>query len=147
MKRAVLLLSALVLAGCSAPPVPTPTVELLGAPVTLNVGGSVVTAQAVPAVQQGTFRVQVRIGTQRAPRPALLVTGVYVVTGGGVWKGAVSPDQRSVCPLAACVQGTASGSAAGLRAGQTVQVVARVQDTRGQTLWLRAPTVKISAVN
>lgn len=145
MKRALPLLTALALAACSAPPVPTPTVALLGAPVTLNVNGAVVSAQATPTVRGGAFSVLVRLLTDRPPLPGLLVTGVYVVTDGGVWKGAVSSAQRAACGAGTCVQGRAVGSAAGLRAGQSVQVVARVQDELGHTMWLRAPKVQVSS--
>ncbi|WP_309571475.1 hypothetical protein [Deinococcus sp.] len=145
MKRVLPLLTALALVACSPPPVPTPTVELLGAPVTLNVEGAVVSAQATPAVQGSTFSVLVRLRTDRPPLPGLLVTGVYVVTDGGVWKGAVSSAQRASCGTGTCLQGRAAGSAAGLRAGQSVQVVARVQDGQGRTLWLRAPKVQIAS--
>ncbi|GHF55383.1 hypothetical protein HNQ07_003367 [Deinococcus metalli] len=144
MKRALLPLTALALVGCAAPAAPTPTVELLGAPTTLNIGGTAVTAQATPSVQGGTFSVLVRLTSNRPPVPNMTVTGVYVVTGSGVWKGAVGADQRAACARNACVLGTAAGGATGLRAGQTVQVVARVQDARGRALWLRAPEVKIS---
>jgi len=144
MRRVLLLLTMLALAGCSAPQAPTPTVELLGAPATLNVSGTLVTALAMPTVRIGTFKVQVRLHADRSLGPGLRLTGVYVVTDAGVWKGAVGSAQRSACG-STCLQGKASGSATGLRAGQTVQVVARVQDGQGRALWVRAPKVTVGA--
>lgn len=143
MKWPLPLLAALLLAGCAAPVAPVPTVELLGAPVALNVAGHVVTATATPALKDSGFSVRVRVRTDRTPLPTLTVTGVSVVTDGGVWKAVVPQAGRSSCGADTCIQGTATGSAAGLRAGQTVQVVASVQDAQGRTLWLRAPEVQV----
>lgn len=137
MRWALPLLTACGLVACAAPEVPTPTVQLLAAPVSVVVGGRVVSAQAQPILSENGIKVRVQVGTGRALLPDLTVTGVYVVTDAGVWKSPVTSTQRRSCASGMCQQATASGSAAGFRAGQRVQVVTRIQDPTGQSLWLR----------
>lgn len=145
MKCALPLLTALGLVGCAAPEVPTPTLQLLAAPTSVVIGGRVLSAAAQPILVDSDLTVRVQVGTERPPLPALTVTGVYVVTDGGVWKRAVTSSQRRGCASGACQQATTSGRAAGLRVGQRVQVVTRVQDATGQSMWLRDADVAIRA--
>lgn len=138
-----LLPAALGLVACGSAQAPPLTGDLLGAPTTLNVAGRVVTAQATPTVRGDGFRVQVRVQSARPPLPTLNVTGIFMVTDSGVWKAAVPSGARRVCGARMCVQGTATGSAAGIRSGEDVQVVTRLQDGQGRVLWLRDADVKV----
>ena len=66
-----------------------------------------------------------------------------MVTASGIWKAAVPSGTRLVCGARMCVQGTATGSAAGIHSGEDVQVVTRLQDGRGRVLWLRDADVTV----
>jgi len=127
------------LAACgtvTTPPAPS-AATLLGAPTALQVSGRSVRAEATPVLDRGTFRVQVRVQTTRAPLPPLTVTGVYVVTEDGVWRAAQTRSGQTGCDARTCVQGTGQGSAQGLRTGEGVQVVVSLRGAGGRTMWLR----------
>lgn len=143
MRLMWLLPAALGLVACGSAPTPLLSGDLLGAPTALNVAGRVLTAQATPTVRDGHFRVQVRVQSARPPLPPLDVTGIFVVTDSGVWKAGVSSGARLVCGTRMCVLGTATGRAAGIRGGEDVQVITRLQDGQGRVLWLRDAEVKV----
>ena len=144
MRRIGLALCGLGLVGCgSLSSVPTPLAgDLLGAPTTLNVGGQVVRVTAAPQLGAQRFSVRVRVagasGGAAADQPTpgtLKVTGIYVVTGAGLWKSPRLSDAPKNCALHLCAW--ASGSANGFVAGEGVRVIAQLQDERGRSFWLR----------
>jgi hypothetical protein len=143
-----LTLGSLGLVGCgSLGSAPTPLAgDLLGAPVTLNLGGQVLRLTATPHLLRGVDRLSVRVAVEAsAPPPrtsapgvaAMKVTGVYVITPSGLWQSRRLNDdsQARSCQASVCAWG--SGDAGGLRAGDDVRVIARFQDNSGQTYWLR----------
>lgn len=149
MKRMGLLLaglcSGLSLTACgslSTTPAPV-TGDLLGAPTTLNMGGRMLKAEAKPILNGNKFSVRVRIHADRPPLPNLRLTGVFVVTSAGVWKSPLSAKAQLGCGEKLCTQGTASSSASGFQPGESVQVIARLSDQQGRTLWLRDAQVRV----
>ncbi|UBV41576.1 hypothetical protein LAJ19_07835 [Deinococcus taeanensis] len=128
MKRVLCLLPLLAACGVQAPPAPL-VGDLLSAPTALNVRGQVVTLDTTSAAGTGGFGVKVRLNAAREPLPALRLDGVFVVSGGGLWKS----------PLAAQgAEGSAWGRGApGVQPGEPVQVVVRLRDVQGRVLWLR----------
>lgn len=140
MKRAWLLPCAAALLGAcgtlSSPPAPS-TGDLLASPTALQVGARRLKVEAAPVLGGETFRVRVRVQASRPPLPPLALTGVYVVTGDGVWTAPLSPAVPRRCGARPCLQASGSGEARGLRSGQGVQVVVRLRDEAGRTLWLR----------
>jgi hypothetical protein len=147
MRRVWLLpLAAALLGACgtlAAPPTPTAG-DLLAAPTALQLTGRRLKVDAAPTLDGETFRVRVRVQTSRAPLPPLALTGVYVVTGDGVWTAPVALRDRQPCKGRPCLQGTGSGAARGLRSGAGVQVVVSLRDAGGRTLWLRDARANIA---
>lgn len=131
------------LVSCGSVGTPPAAGDLLSAPTTLSVNGRLLTADATPTLSGKVFRVQVKVRADRAPLPALNVTGLFVVTNEGVWKAPVGPDAQRSCGVKLCTQGSASSAADGFQAGEGVQVVARVQDAQGRTYWLRDAQVRV----
>lgn len=141
MRRAWLWpLAAALLGACgtlSAPPAPS-TGDLLASPTALQVSARRLKVEATPVLDGETFRVRVRVQTSRPPLPTLALTGVYVVTGDGVWTAPLAPTALARrCGARPCLQATGSGEAGGLRPGEGVQVVVSLRDEAGRTLWLR----------
>ncbi|MFC6590833.1 hypothetical protein ACFP81_01470 [Deinococcus lacus] len=136
MRRALAaLLVAASLAACGNLSSVQPTAgELLGAPVSLNMGGRSVALDAAATLRGERLSVAVRLPA----RAALQVREVYVVTQGGVWRGQVSATGRS----GASLQASASGPARGLRPGEAVQVVARVE-AQGKSWWVRDAAARV----
>lgn len=140
MRRAWLLpLVAALLGACGSlagPPTPSAG-ELLAAPTSLQVTGRSLRAEATSDLEgeTETFRVRVRVHTSRPPLPSLTVTGVYAVTGDGVWSAATTQSGR--CGKGACLRGVGQGAARGLRSGEGMQIVVSLQDAGGRTFWLR----------
>lgn len=144
-----LTLGSLGLVGCgSLGSVPTPLAgDLLGAPTTLNLGGQVFKVTAAPQLlrEMDRFSVRVNVGasapdsTAAAPSSlkTLKVTGIYVVTGSGLWQSPQLNDvsQASNCLARVCARG--SGEARGFAAGDDVRVIAQLRDEGGRTYWLR----------
>lgn len=140
MKRVAHLLVPLLcagfLAGCgSLNAAPTPG-ELLDAPTTLNVGGSTVTAQAVPALKGNVFNVRIVLRSAKTLMPSLIVKDVYVVTNEGVWQSSTTKRNLWKCS-ASCAVAVGRGPANGVQPGDAVQVVLGVQDEQGRELLLR----------
>ncbi|MDV6374642.1 hypothetical protein [Deinococcus arenicola] len=145
-----LTLGSLGLAGCgSLKSAPTPLAgDLLSAPTTLNLGGQVLQMTAAPQVVRSLDRFSVRLrvdaGTAAArpsalaaqPRP-LKITGIYVVTGSGLWEAPRLNDfsKAQNCLAQLCAWG--SGDARDFTAGDDVRVIARLQDAGGKQYWLR----------
>lgn len=140
MRRAWLLpLAAALLGACGtlpSPPAPS-TGDLLASPTALQVGARRLKVEAAPVLGEQTFRVRVRVHAARPPLPPLTLTGVYVVTGDGVWTAPLEPSEVRRCGARPCLQATGSGEARGLRPGEGVQVVISLRDEAGRTLWLR----------
>ncbi|GGL91530.1 hypothetical protein GCM10010840_32000 [Deinococcus aerolatus] len=143
------VLGSLGLSGCSSlPPAPLAG-DLLGAPTTLNLDGQVMRLTATPQLRQDTQRFIVRVRVRANPSAArpvgrplatprpLKVTGLYVVTGSGLWQSPRLNDvtQASTCRERVCAWG--SGEADGFTAGEDVRVIAQLRDASGQIFWLR----------
>lgn len=152
MKRLLALpVLAALLASCGAgsgPEVSVPAVSvgnLLLAPLQLPVGGIKVRVKATPllggncaAAQAGcrNFTVPVRLYTVAGNLPPLKVTGVYVVTEGGVWRSGVQSGDNRLCNTRRCLVATARGNAE-LEGGEAVQVVVSLKDAQGRQYRLR----------
>lgn len=140
MRRFWLLpLAAALLSACGGlAGLPAPTAgDLLAAPTALQVTGRSLRATATSTLDGSALNVRVLVQASRAPLPPLTVTGVYLVTEDGVWNAAATRSDRQSCGADACLQGSGSGTAHGLRPGEGVQVVVSLKDSRGRTLWLR----------
>lgn len=138
MRRVWLLpLVAALLGACgSLADLPTPSAgDLLAAPTSLQVAGRSLKADAASDLEGETFQVRVRVQTSRPPLPSLTVTGVYAVTGDGVWSAATTQSGR--CGKGTCLQGIGQGTARGLRSGESMQIVVSLKGAGGRTLWLR----------
>ncbi|PTA69019.1 hypothetical protein [Deinococcus arcticus] len=135
MKRFVPALLGLWLAACGAQPGPPQVGDLLSAPTALNVNGQMVTVGAVPAASAQGFGVRVQLNSARRPLPPVQLDGVFVVGGEGLWKAPIRGAGTQ-----AAVWGR---NAAGLQAGEPVQVVVRLRDDRGRVLWLRGPQTRV----
>ena len=144
MKRLPLLLLplALPLAGCGSLNAAPTAGQLLDAPTSLNLSGQPLTAQAFPAVSNGVFSVKVKVRSLKAALPDVKVTGVYVVTNDGVWEASSAERGPLKCGLQ-CAFMVGSGPANGLAAGQGVQVVLGLKDTKGRELLLRDPQAQV----
>lgn len=142
MKRLLLPLLTVLLAGCGGMNVAPSTGQLLDAPTTLNLTGLALTAQATPTVSGETFKVRVKLQVPRAEVPNMRVTGVYVVTRDGVWSAGAGRTAQSRC-ASTCTLAVASGPARGLRSGAGVQVVVGLQDAQGRTYLLRDDAVRV----
>jgi hypothetical protein len=139
--------------------------ELLAAPTSLALGGVKLRAEATPylnapacdgatCVPSVNFVVPVKlrsVGAQptgaQTPLQAssasssllsgLKVTGVYVITEGGVWRsGVASSDSRRCVGTLNCLQAVGRGSAS-ISSSDPVQVVLTFQDKAGKTYKLR----------
>ncbi|MDO4264589.1 MAG: hypothetical protein Q4C67_10370 [Deinococcus sp.] len=108
--------------------------ELLRAPTTLSLAGRTLSAAARPVLEGERLHTQVLIHSSASTLP-LNVQSVYLVTQGGVWQAA-GRWRASSCG-AGCRAVEASGPAQGLRSGEQVQVVVRLQDSAGRNFWLR----------
>ncbi len=130
--------------------------ELLAAPTSLALGGVKLRAEATPylnapacdnetCVPSVNFVVPVRLsaaagvlsGTQSSTLSGLKVTGVYVITEGGVWRsGVASSDNRRCVGTLNCLQAVGRGNAS-ISSSDPVQVVLTFQDRAGKTYKLR----------
>lgn len=167
MKRlaATLLLAPLVWA-CGSLGAPSPSApalsagELLAAPTSLALGGMKLKAEATPylnapacdgetCVPSANFVVPVKLRSVGAQSPVqasspsasflsgLKVTGVYVITEGGVWRSGVAPsDSRRCVGTLNCLQAVGRGTAS-ISSSDPVQVVLTFQDRAGKTYRLR----------
>ena len=168
MKRSALpLLLAPLLWACgtaSGPVVGAPPMsagELLAAPTKLTIGGVKLSAEAAPALSAqlpcsgktcaANFVVPVKL---RASGDAgslnlssLKVTGVYVITEGGVWRSGVAVQDSRRCATAPedvnCLQAVGRGSAE-LSRRDAVQVVLTFRDSAGKTYKLRDSKAVVS---
>ena len=116
--------------------------ELLAAPTRLALGGVKLSAEASPYLSGSSFVVPVKVLASRA-KPgglklsALKVTGVYVITEGGVWRsGVAAQDTRSCLSSLNCLQAVGRGSAE-LSSRDAVQVVLTLRDAAGKNYKLR----------
>lgn len=157
MKRWLSLpLLALAAVGCGVPAGPavtTPAVStgnLLLAPAQVPIGGVKVRAEAAPVVtacsdtECNNFWVPVRLYASSGTLPALKVTGVYVVTEGGVWRSGVQARDNRRCNDLRCLVATARGSA-DLSGGEAVQVVVALKDAQGRQYRLRDQKAVVQA--
>lgn len=136
----------------SAPPLSAG--ELLAAPTKLTIGGVKLSAEAAPALSAGlpcsgkscavNFVVPVKLRASGDPKsltlPSLKVTGVYVITEGGVWRSGVAAQDSRRCAAgpegAGCLQAVGRGSA-DLSPRDAVQVVVTFRDAAGKFYKLR----------
>ncbi|ADY25992.1 hypothetical protein Deipr_0836 [Deinococcus proteolyticus MRP] len=135
--KAALFLAALALplSACGSVSQAGPSAgELLRTPTTLSLAGRTLSAEARPTLsgEQLSARVQVRSSASSLP---LSAQSVYLVTQGGVWQ-AEGRWEASSCG-AGCRVIEGRGPAQGLRPGENVQVVVRLQDSAGRHFWLR----------
>ena len=133
--------------------------ELLAAPTSLALGGVKLRAEATPylsapacdgetCVSSANFVVPVKLrsvgpamGAQSSAQSSALsglkVTGVYVITEGGVWRsGVAAGDSRRCLGTLNCLQAVGRGSAS-ISSSDPVQVVLTFQDRAGRTYKLR----------
>ena len=162
MKRtAAALLLAPLLWACGSVTSPSPDApalsagELLAAPTSLALGGVKLKAEATPylnapacdnetCVPSANFVVPVKLrsvgaqsGTQSSALSGLKVTGVYVITEGGVWRsGVATNDSRRCVGTLNCLQAVGRGNAS-ISSSDPVQVVLTFQDKAGKTYKLR----------
>ncbi|AZI42958.1 hypothetical protein EHF33_09555 [Deinococcus psychrotolerans] len=127
--------------------------ELLAAPTKLAIGGMKISAEATPYLSAltcvgrpcaGNFVVPVTLRSSTGPLNTFKVTGVYVITEGGVWRSGVESQDRRHCSGAAnCLQAVGRGSA-NLSSSDAVQVVLMFQDAAGKTYKLRDSKAVVS---
>ncbi|AWN24715.1 hypothetical protein DKM44_14695 [Deinococcus irradiatisoli] len=161
MKRwAWTLLIAPLLWACGAAVGPVPAAvpklsagELLKAPVKLAVGGVKFSAEARPYLSAlsacserscaPNFVVPVELRAS-GEVGALKVTGVYVITEGGVWRsGVATQDSRRCWQGSNCLQVVGRGNA-DLTPNDAVQVVLTLRDAAGRTYKLRDDKAVVS---
>ena len=154
-----LLLTPLLWACGSAgsPAVQVPEVsagELLSAPTHLVLDGVDLHAEAQPYLNEigcassgcahlPNFVVPVKLlapsvrAAKNSPLNTFRVTGVYVVTEGGVWRsGVAASDNRRCTSVAACLQAVSRGNAS-VASGTPAQVVLTFLDGAGKAHMLR----------
>ena len=136
MKRLLLPLMTLLLAGCGTLNSAPTAGQLLDAPTTLNVAGNPVKADAFPTVKRDVFSVKVKLSTSKSTLPGLKLTDVYVVTQDGVWTADSTTSKTWKC-AANCTMAQARGAANGVEVGAGVQVILGLQDTQGRQYLLR----------
>lgn len=139
MKTPLSLLGAclvLGLAGCGGAPPAVQAGDLLDAPTTLNLGGTLLSADALPMVGNDVLKVQVKVRAQRSALPAVRLTNVYAVTTDGVWSAALTPVAASKCG-GTCALAVGRAPANGIRPGDGVQIVIGMQDQMGRSYLLR----------
>lgn len=127
--------------------------ELLSAPTKLAIGGVKISAEATPYLSAlpcsgrtcaGNFVVPVTLRSNTGPLSAFKVTGVYVITEGGVWRSGVASQGNYRCGGALnCLQAVGRGSA-NLSSSDAVQVVLTFQDAAGKTYKLRDSKAVVS---
>ncbi|GHF97842.1 hypothetical protein GCM10017783_07110 [Deinococcus piscis] len=135
--KSALFLSALALplSACGSVSQAGPSAgELLRTPTTLSLAGRTLSAQARPVLSGNELSARVQVQSSASALP-LNVLSVYLVTQGGVWQAA-GQWRASSCG-AGCRVIEGRGPAQGLRAGENVQVVVRMQDSAGRNFWLR----------
>lgn len=144
MKRLALFAwFGLLLVGCNAPsPQPSAT-QLLGAPTSLRVAGSVIRLEAQARQKNNHFALALQVRGQAAALRSLKLTSVYVVTGGGVWSNDLQKTRLYPCAASpSCLKASTQGQKLGVKAGQDVQVVLNVQHA-GKQYWLRDTRVAV----
>ncbi|GAA3997882.1 hypothetical protein GCM10022631_05710 [Deinococcus rubellus] len=136
----------------SAPPLSAG--ELLAAPTKLTIGGARLSAEAAPVLSAplpcsgkscaANFVVPVKLrasGDQSSLNlSSLKVTGVYVITEGGVWRSGVAAQDSRRCAAVLedtnCLQAVGRGNA-DLSPHDAVQVVLTFRDPAGRSYQLR----------
>lgn len=115
--------------------------ELLGMPTTIRTMGNSMKLESTPVLDGKTLRVQVRV---LPALRSLTLIDVYVVTQDGVWRAPISRRASQRCGEM-CLQGIGQGPSQSLRIGEGIQVIASLQDAKGQSLWLRDSHVYIKS--
>lgn len=128
--------------------------ELLAAPTKLMIGGVKLSAEAAPVLSAplpcsgkscaANFVVPVKLHASGDSKSfnlaSLKVTGVYVITEGGVWRSGVAAQDNHRCAAALerthCLQAVGRGNA-DLSPRDAVQVVLTFRDSAGKTYQLR----------
>lgn len=136
----------------SAPPLSAG--ELLSAPTKLTIGGAKLSAEAAPSLSvplpcsgkscAANFAVPVKLRVSgdlgSLNLSSLKVTGVYVITEGGVWRSGVAAQESRRCAAAleaiTCLQAVGRGNA-DLSPRDAVQVVVTFRDPAGRSYQLR----------
>ncbi len=126
--------------------------ELLNAPTKLALGGVKLSAEARPYLSAlpcagrscSNFVVPVQLRAS-GDLSALKVTGVYVITEGGVWRSGVAAQDSRRCPQGSnCLQVVGRGNA-DLTRNDAVQVVLTFRDAAGRTYKLRDNKAVVSS--
>ncbi|MFC6617324.1 hypothetical protein [Deinococcus radiophilus] len=135
-----LVAGILTLSACGSVSGGAPTAgELLRAPTSLNLAGHTLRAEATPLLRGDQLNAQLAVRSSGSVLP-LNVHSVYLVTQGGVWQSGA--NWKAGCGQSCrLVQGT--GPAQGLRSGENVQVVLRLQDSAGRNFWLRDEQARV----
>lgn len=144
MKRCLTAALTLLLVGCGSVSTAPTAGQLLDAPSTLNVGGTLLGASAWPTLSNTVLSVRVRVQSARsALPPRLSINTVYVVTNDGVWSTPLSSSLQWKCG-SGCALGVGRGPAGDLQVGQGVQVVLGLSDAQGRSFLLRSGQAKIA---
>ena len=123
--------------------------ELLAAPTKLALGGVRLSAEATPHLSGSSFVVPVKVLASSSKQgglklSAFKVTGVYVITEGGVWRsGVAAQDNRRCLSAVNCLQAVGRGSAE-LSSRDAVQVVLTLRDAAGKNYKLRDDKAVVS---